>query len=50
MRSHHIVGYPRLLFTSGISSMSDWIADDRVGIAFCVIVALLQAEGKLILL
>ena len=46
VRSHHIDGYPRLLFTNGISSMSDLKADDWVGIVFCIIIACLQVEGK----
>src|SRR5688500_2125345 len=46
MGSHHIDGYPRLLFTSGISRLSNLKADDKVGIMICVIIASLQDEGK----
>ena len=46
MRSHHIDGYPRLLFTSGISSLTNLKADDKVGIIFCVVIASLQLAGK----
>jgi hypothetical protein len=46
LRSHHIDGYPRLLYTSGISKMSDLKADDKVGIIFCVVIAALQTEGR----
>ena len=50
MQSHHIDGYPRLLFTSGISNLSNLKADDKVGILFCIIVAALQEEGSSIFL
>ena len=42
--SSNIDGYPRLLFHCGISKLTDIKADDKVGIIFCVVVALLQAE------
>ena len=47
---NHIEGYPRLLFSNGISSLTDLKANDKVGIIFCVVVAALQVEGKEILL
>ena len=50
LRGSHIDGYPRLLFSNGISSMTELKADDKVGIIFCVIVAALQAEGQSILM
>ena len=50
MRSHCIDGYPRLLYTSGITSLSNTTANDKVGIMFCLIVAFLQLQGKNILL
>src|SRR5687767_7488227 len=50
VRSHHIEGFPRLLFTDGILTMSNLKADDRVGIVFCVLLSCLQFEGKQILL
>ena len=46
MRSHHIDGYLRLLFTSGVSSLINLKADDKVGIIFCVVIASLQLTGK----
>ena len=49
LRGNHIDGFPRLLFTNGISSLTELKADDKVGIIFCVIIAALQAEGKEIL-
>ena len=49
MRSHAIQSYPQLLFTSGISSLTQLKADDKVGIIFALIVALVQVEGKYII-
>ena len=46
MRFHQIDKYPRLLFTSGASSMTNLKADDKVGIMFCVVVASLQLAEK----
>lgn len=50
IRGNHIDGFPRLLFSNGISSLTELKADDKVGIIFCVIIAALQAEGKEILM
>ena len=50
MQTHVIEGYPQLLYTSGISGLTELKADDKVGIMFCLIVALLQVEGKHIML
>ena len=50
LQGNHIDGFPRLLFSSGISSLTELKADDKVGIIFCVIIAALQAEGKEILM
>src|SRR5688500_3724300 len=33
---NHIDGYPRLLYTSGISKLTELKADDKVGIIFCI--------------
>ena len=46
MRSHHIEGFPRLLFTSGITSLSNTTANEKVGIIFCLIITSLQLEGQ----
>lgn len=50
MRAQQIEGYPRLLYTNGISGMTDLKAEDKVGIIFCVIVSFLQLEVKEILI
>ena len=50
MRSHHIKGYPRLLFTSGITTLTNTTANDKVGVIFCIVIASLQLAGKDILL
>ncbi|HEY9299394.1 MAG TPA: hypothetical protein VIQ31_24145, partial [Phormidium sp.] len=50
MQAQQIEGYPRLLYTNGISGMTDLKADDKVGIIFCVIVSFLQLEVKEILI
>ena len=44
--SHHIDGFPRLLFTSGISKLTELKADDKVGIMFCLVIAMLQTESR----
>ena len=46
MRSYHIDGFPQLLFTNGISTLSNLKADDKVGIMFCVIIVGLQEDGS----
>lgn len=50
LRSFPIDGYPRLLYTSGISKMTDLKADDKVGIIFCIVIAGIQEEGRRIIL
>lgn len=50
LRSFTIKGYPRLLYTSGISKLSDLKADDKLGIIFCIVVAGLQQKGRQIFL
>lgn len=50
MQTHSIEGYPRMFYTSGISGLTDIKADDKVGIIFCLVIALLQFEGKHIML
>ena len=46
MRSFNVDGYPRMLYSSGISGMTNLKADDKVGIIFCVVIAFLQLEMK----
>ena len=50
MRSHATDGHPRLLFTKGISSLAQLKADDKVGIIFALVIALVQVKGKSVLL
>ena len=50
LRSHYIEGFPRLLFTSGIAKLTNEKADDKDGILFCLVVALLQEETQEFLL
>ena len=50
MRSYSIEGYPWLLYTSGITSLSNTTANDKVGMIFSLIIACLQLQGKHIFL
>ena len=50
MRSHSIDGFPRLLFTSSMSQMSDLTANNRVGIVLSVVISLLQFKSRDIVL
>lgn len=50
MQSFHIDGYPRLLYTSGISKLTNLKADDKVGIIFCIVISSIQETGCNILL
>lgn len=50
LRSHDIDGYPRLLFTNGISKITQSKADDKAGVIFCVNIAMLQREGQQMLI
>ena len=50
LRSHATDDYPRLLFTKGISGLNQLKADDKVGIFFALVIALVQVERKSILL
>ena len=37
--------YPRLLYTSRVSKLTELKADDKVGIIFCIVIAAIQEEG-----
>ena len=50
MRSHATDGYPRILFTNGISSMIQQKTDDKVSIIYALVISLVQVAGKSILL
>ena len=39
MRSYSIEGYPRLLYTNGITSLSNTTANDKVGMIFSLVIA-----------
>ena len=45
LRSFSLDGYPRLLYTSGVSKLSDLKADDKIGIIFCIIIGAIQSKG-----
>ena len=46
MHSHNIDEYPRLLYISGISKITNITVEDKVGIIFCIIILSLQMQGK----
>ena len=45
LQSFDIDGYPRLLFTSGISKLTNLKANDKAGIIFCIVISAIQANG-----
>ena len=50
LQSFDIEGYPRLMFTSGISKLTNLKADDKAGIIFCIVISAIQANGHNIFL